>query len=60
MLPGQSGINFARGHGGENQQDDIVNQDQTDRKKESPKHWLPKVELLLLIQRCQPTTAMRG
>lgn len=60
MLPGQSGFNFACSHGGNNQQDDVVNQDQADWKKESPKHRFSKVELFVLIQRCQPTTTARG
>lgn len=54
VVPAQFGVCPASRQRDENQQDDVVDQDQTDRKEESPEHRLPKVKLFGLIQSCQP------
>lgn len=58
LLPPQVGVCPACRQRGQEQQYDVVDQDQTDWKEETPKHRLPKVELFGLIQSCEP--AARG
>lgn len=41
---------------GQDQHYDVVDQDQANRKQERPKHRLPKVKLLVLVQSCKPAT----
>lgn len=57
-LPPQFGVDPAGGHNGEHQQDSVVDQDQTDGKKETPEHGLGKVKLgQILVHSRQPAAA---
>lgn len=41
-------------HRGQDQQDDVVDQNQSNWKQETPKHWLPVVKVFILIQSSEP------
>lgn len=56
-LPLQALICLAGGHGGQDQQDDAVDQNDTDWKQESPEHGLAVVKALFLVQSCEPAAA---
>lgn len=57
-LPPEVGVCDTRLHRGQDQQDYVVDQDQTHWKQETPKQRFPKAEAFLRVQSCEP--AARG
>lgn len=47
-------IRLARRHGGQDQQEDVVDQNHTDWQQETPEHWLLVIKALVLVQSCEP------
>lgn len=54
MSPSEFAVDPARGQRDENQQNGVVDQDQSERQEETPEHRLPKVKVFVLIQSSQP------
>ena len=53
-LPVEGGVRPAGCLGDQSQQDHVVDQDQSDREQETPKHGLVEVKVFVLVQSRQP------